>query len=75
VEEPAGTIFISAKPDPIRRRRSEPADNSGTEPKLPESCTPSERADERGREQRVRVGDVEDSVAADGEAVINRIIT
>jgi hypothetical protein len=58
-EEPAGTIFVSAKPDPIRRRRSEPANNPGTERKLPESRTPIERAGERGREQRVRVGDVE----------------
>ena len=47
MEEPAGTIFISAKPDPIRCRRSEPADNPGTKRKLPESRTPIERADER----------------------------
>jgi hypothetical protein len=64
VEEPAGTIFISAKPDPIWRRRSEPANKPGNKRKLPESRTPIERADERGREQRVRVGDVEDAVAA-----------
>jgi hypothetical protein len=36
-DEPAGTIFVSAKPDPIRRRRSEPANNPGTKRKLPES--------------------------------------
>ena len=29
---------------------------------------PIERADERGREQRVRVGDLENAVAAEGEA-------
>src|SRR5205085_6197750 len=57
-----------AEPDPIRRRRSEPANNPGTERKLPESRAPIERAGERGREQRVRVGDVEHAVAADGEA-------
>ena len=68
MEEPAGTIFVIAKPDPIRRRRSEPANNPGTERKLPESRTPIERVVERGREQRVRVGDVENTVAADGEA-------
>ena len=68
VEKPAGTIFISAKPDPIRRRRSEPANNPGTERKLLEARTPIERAGEQGREQRVRVGDVKHAIAADGEA-------
>jgi hypothetical protein len=46
VEEPAGTIFISAKPDPIRRRRSEPANNPGTERRLPESRATIEQLDD-----------------------------
>ena len=57
-----------AEPDPIRRRRGEPANNPGAERKLPESRTWIERLGERRREQRVRVGDVEHTVAAHGEA-------
>jgi len=53
--KPAGAIFVSSKPDPIRRRRSEPANNLGTERKLPESRTTIERAGEQGREQGVCV--------------------
>jgi hypothetical protein len=49
-------------------RRSEPANNPGTERKLLEARTPIERAGERGREQRVRVGDVKHAITADGEA-------
>jgi hypothetical protein len=45
-----------------------PANNPWTERKLPESRTRLERLGERGSEQRVRVGDVEHAVAADGEA-------
>src|SRR5437868_6556816 len=67
-EEQAGTLFVSAEPDPIWRRRSEAADHPGTERKLSESRTRIERLGERGSEQRVRVGDVEHAVAADREA-------